>query len=228
LLDHVEMRTRAIDAAVRDGIAAGATQLVLLGAGLDARAWRMPELEEVRVFEVDHPSTQAYKRGRIEARPPRAKDVRFVAVDFARDSLDESLALAGHDSDAVTFWIWEGVTPYLPLAATRTTLSAIAARSARDSRLAVTYATSEASPLGSTFVRVALAGFRVLGEEIVGRMSTDAMRAELARVGYRVLDDASAREWAARYGGGRTRLLLVDERLVVAVSGGPLRASRAA
>src|SRR5271166_6052530 len=55
LLDHIEMRTRAIDTAVREGVAAGAAQLVLLGAGLDARAWRMHELSGVHVFEVDHP-----------------------------------------------------------------------------------------------------------------------------------------------------------------------------
>jgi methyltransferase (TIGR00027 family) len=228
LLDHIEMRTRAIDTAVREGVAAGATQLVLLGAGLDARAWRMPELAGVRVFEVDHPSTQAYKRARIGARVPDAREVRFVSVDFARDSLEDELLRAGHDPDETSFWIWEGVTPYLPLEATRATLSAIAARSAPGSRLAVTYATPLATPLGPTFTRVALAGFRVVGEQIVGQLSTSAMHAELADVGFRVLDDASARDWATRFGRGRPRLMLVDERLAVAVSDAPFHATRVA
>ena len=228
LLDHIEMRTRAIDAAVSAGVAAGAAQLVLLGAGLDARAWRMPELAGVHVYEVDHPSTQAYKRDRIGARKPEARDVRFVAVDFARDSLVDELARAGHDPDAMTFWIWEGVTPYLPMGAIRATLSAIAARSAHGSRLAVTYATPFATPLGPTFTRVALAGFRLVGEEIVGQVSTSAMHAELANVGFRVLDDASARDWAQRFGRGRPRLMLVDERLAVAISDAPPRELRVA
>jgi methyltransferase (TIGR00027 family) len=224
LLDHVEMRTRAIDAAVREGVAAGATQLVLLGAGLDARAWRMPELSGVRVFEVDFPSTQATKRARIGSRKPLAKDVTFVAVDFARDLLERELARAGQDANAQTFWIWEGVTPYLPLPATRGSLAAIAARSGPGSRLAITYGTPTATTLGPGLLRVGLLGFRAVGEAIVGLLSTDAMHAELRDAGFRVLDDASAREWAHRHGRGRPRIMLVEERLAVAIIDAPPRA----
>jgi methyltransferase (TIGR00027 family) len=224
LLDHVEMRTRAIDAAVREGVTAGATQLVLLGAGLDARAWRMPELSGVRVFEVDFPSTQAAKRARIGSRKPVAKDVTFVAVDFARDSLEQELARAGQDVAARTFWIWEGVTPYLPLPATRGSLAAIAARSGAGSRLAVTYGTEAATTLGPGLLRVGLLGFRAVGEAIVGLVSTDTMHSELRDAGFRVLSDASAREWADRHGRGRPRLMLVEERLAVAIIDGPPRA----
>jgi methyltransferase (TIGR00027 family) len=224
LLDHIEMRTRAIDAAVREGVTAGATQLVVLGAGLDARAWRMPELSGVRVFEVDFPSTQATKRARIGSRRPEAKDVTFVAVDFARDSLQDRLAAAGQDASAQTFWIWEGVTPYLPLSATRATLAAIAARSAPGSRLAVTYATTAATTLGPGLLRVGLLGFRAVGESIVGLVSTPAMHDALRDAGFRVLDDASARDWAHRHGRGRPRILLIDERLAVAIIDGPPRA----
>src|ERR1051325_4074894 len=60
--DLMALRTTAIDTAVRDAIAAGATQLVILGAGYDGRAWRMSELADVKVFEVDHPATQGDKR----------------------------------------------------------------------------------------------------------------------------------------------------------------------
>jgi methyltransferase (TIGR00027 family) len=228
LLDHVEMRTRAIDAALREGVSAGATQLVILGAGLDARAWRMPELAGVRVFEVDHPSTQATKRERIGGRPATAKDVVFVAVDFARDSLQAELARAGHDPAARTFWIWEGVTPYLPFEATRATLATVGASSAPGSRLAVTYGTPAASTLGPSLTRLGLAGFRAVGESVVGLMSTVRLHDALAAEGLRVLDDAPARQWAARYGRGRPRIMLVDERLAVAVSDGRPRASRAA
>jgi methyltransferase (TIGR00027 family) len=228
LVDHIEMRTRAIDAALADAVAAGARQLVILGAGLDARAWRLRELSEVRVFEVDHPSTQAYKRAQIGSRGAMAREVRFVAVDFARDSLEQALEGAGHDASALTFWLWEGVTPYLPIDAVRATLTAVSRRSSPGSRIAVTYGTPRGSPLGGAALRVALVGFRVLGEAIVGLISPEEMRDELAAVGYRVLEDLSATDWGSRHGGGRRRLLLVDERLAVAVTDEPPRASRAA
>jgi methyltransferase (TIGR00027 family) len=228
LLDHVELRTRAIDTALREGVTAGASQLVVLGAGLDARAWRMPELAGVHVYEVDHPSTQATKRARIGGRTPFARDVTFVAVDFGQDSLVERLAGAGHDAGAPTFWIWEGVTPYLPMDATRATLGAVASRSAAGSRLAVTYATPLAASFPPALTRAALLGFRAVGEQVLGLVSTDAMHRALQDVGLRVLDDASPRDWASRYGRGRLRLLLVDERLAIAVSDAPPRASHAA
>jgi methyltransferase (TIGR00027 family) len=228
LVDHIEMRTRAIDAALLAGVEAGLRQLVVLGAGLDARAWRMPELAGVHVFEVDHPSTQAFKRARMGDRTPDAKDVRFVAVDFGKDALADALKAAGHDARAPTFWIWEGVTPYLPLPAIRTTLAAIAERSAPGSRLAVTYGTPTGSPLGPTAVRLARVAFRMMGEELLGLLTPEAMRDELNDVGFRILDDLSATEWGERHGRGKRRLLLVDEHLAVAISDARPRASRAA
>lgn len=80
------LRTMAIDAGVRG--APALEQVVILGAGLDARVWRLTELADIPVFEVDHPSTQGYKRRRaadFESRPSH----RYVAVDFERDSLDQ-------------------------------------------------------------------------------------------------------------------------------------------
>jgi methyltransferase (TIGR00027 family) len=224
MVDHVEMRTRAIDAAVREAIAAGSRQLVILGAGLDARAWRMQELAGAVVFEVDHPATQAYKRARIAGRAAAAREVRFVGVDFERDALGEALGRAGHDASAPTVWLWEGVTPYLAPPAIRATLAALAARSAPESRIAVTYGTPRGSPFGPAAMRLARLGFRAIGEQLRGLLTPQAMHAELARAGFRLLEDTSARDWGARFGGGRPRLLLVDERLAVAVSGGPPRA----
>jgi methyltransferase (TIGR00027 family) len=218
LVDHVELRTRALDAALRAGVAAGIGQVVVLGAGLDARGWRLPELAGALVFEVDHPSTQAYKRARVEAREPAARAVRFVPVDFERDDLGAALARAGHDASARTFWLWEGVTPYLPLEAVRATLRTVGERSAPASRVAVTYGTPRASVLGERFVRAALLGFRMVGEPIVGLLEPAAMHAELERAGFRVDADTSPQEWAERYGGARRRVLLLDERIAVGVS----------
>ncbi|MEI8259783.1 MAG: SAM-dependent methyltransferase, partial [Deltaproteobacteria bacterium] len=138
-LDHVALRTAAIDAALTAAVVGGVAQVVILGAGLDARAYRMGELSGAVVFEVDHPSTQRYKRRHIAGIAPLAREVRFVTVDFERDDPGALLAASGHDASAATFWLWEGVTPYLRPAAIEATLAMIRARSAPGSIVALTY-----------------------------------------------------------------------------------------
>jgi methyltransferase (TIGR00027 family) len=129
-------RTVAVDDAVRAG---AAPQLVILGAGLDGRAWRMPELADAVVFEVDHPDSQRDKRARVGALAQAAREVRFVSVDFERDKLDDALAAAGHDPSRPTTWIWEGVVMYLSLADIEASLQVIARRSTPGSRLVIVY-----------------------------------------------------------------------------------------
>ena len=92
----------------------------------------------------------------------------------------------------------------------------------------MTYGTPTGSPLGATAVRVARAAFRLIGEELLGLLSPEAMRAELEAAGYHVVEDLSPQQWGERFGDGKRRLLLVDEHLAVAVSDGPLHESRAA
>jgi methyltransferase (TIGR00027 family) len=129
-------RTVAIDDAVRARLA---PQLVIVGAGLDGRAWRMPELAGVQIFEVDHPASQRDKRDRAGALGPAPGALRFVPVDFTRDQLDTALASAGHTPGEPTTWIWEGVVPYLRRAEVASTVEAIGRRSAPGSRLVVNY-----------------------------------------------------------------------------------------
>ena len=129
-------RTVAIDEVVRARLA---PQLVIMGAGLDGRAWRMPELADVEVFEVDHPASQQDKSERVGPLRPLAMSLRFVPVDFTRDRLDEALASAGHRDTATTTWIWEGVVPYLSRTEVAATVDAVAGRSVEGSRLVVNY-----------------------------------------------------------------------------------------
>ncbi|MBX6355030.1 MAG: class I SAM-dependent methyltransferase [Micromonosporaceae bacterium] len=144
-------RTVAIDDAVR---ARPVRQLVIVGAGLDDRAWRMPELAGVTAFEVDHPASQRDKRDRAAALPPPLAALRFVPVDFSHDSLATILASAGHAAHEPTTWIWEGVVPYLRRAEVAATLRAIGDLSAPGSRLVVNYqAPALRAVLGRLFVR---------------------------------------------------------------------------
>jgi len=146
-------RTVAIDDAVRER---PGPQVVILGAGLDGRAWRMPELAGMAVFELDQPASQQDKRDRAAGLPglPPA----FVPVDFGRDRLTDALAGAGHRTRPATTWIWEGVVPYLTEADVTATVAAVAARSAPGSRLIVNFQTpSRSSALGRLAARAMMA-----------------------------------------------------------------------
>lgn len=184
-------RTVAIDDAVR---ARPATQVVILGAGLDDRAWRLDELADVDVFEVDHPASQRDKRGRVGDLPPRARSVRFVPVDFGRDRLDTALVAAGHRADKATTWIWEGVVPYLSRAQVARTVEAVRALSAPGSRLVVNYqAPSLSAFLGLRLVRAlaALTRQRSLwaDEPLRSAWTPRAMAGLLATYGFQVISD---------------------------------------
>jgi methyltransferase (TIGR00027 family) len=174
-------RTVSIDDAVRE---ASSPQLVILGAGLDDRAWRMPELGETTVFEVDHPDTQREKRERVAALSQAARDVRFAPVDFTRDNLDDALAAAGHDPALATTWLWEGVVMYLTPADIEATLAVIKRRSASGSRLIVMYH----SP--ALMLRLIGPIVRRMGEPLRSSFTADTMRALLARYGFGVVWDA--------------------------------------
>ena len=124
------IRTRFIEERLEQAIRDGVSQVVILGAGFDTRAYRLTELLQVaHVFEVDQPSTQEYKKRRIRETgievPP---NLTYVAVDFRHDKLGDVLAAAGYDSGQRTFFIWEGVTMYLPEAAVEETLRWVAAQ----------------------------------------------------------------------------------------------------
>jgi methyltransferase (TIGR00027 family) len=173
-------RTVEIDEAVRH---AAAPQLVILGAGLDGRAWRMPELGDAVVFEVDHPDSQRMKRERVTGMMPSAKEVRFVPVDFTRDSLSDALAAAGHDATLPTTWIWEGVVMYLTPAEVEKTLSVVAPRSAPGSCLVILY-TSPAWLLHIVGLLV-----KRLGEPFRSRFTAQEMRTLLEKHGFAVVRD---------------------------------------
>jgi methyltransferase (TIGR00027 family) len=136
-----QLRTRFIDEDVEIFAASGGRQLVLLGAGFDCRAWRLPALERATVFEVDHPATQAKKRALMGREPARARVV-FVPWDFEREPLERlraRLGLDGHDAHAATMTISEGVLPYLTDEAVEATFAAVAQYSGPGSLFTFTY-----------------------------------------------------------------------------------------
>lgn len=216
LLDHVALRTTAIDEELAMALDRAVEQVVILGAGLDARAWRMDALARAVVYEVDVASTQRLKRERLEHRAPRAREVRFVTVDFARGELDAQLARAGHDPARPTIWLWEGVLPYLPLEAARETLATIRARSAPESVLLATYMTPEHLKVPARLLPAVTRAFALLGEPLIGALEPVAIRSLLEETGFDPRHDSGSPDWArARLRRGRP-LIEITERLVIA------------
>jgi methyltransferase (TIGR00027 family) len=173
-------RTLEIDNAVRK---AQTPQIVILGAGLDGRAWRMAELDGSVVFEVDHPASQRDKRSRSERLKPTAREVRFVPVDFAHDDLARALAAAGHDPMRPTTWIWEGVVMYLERRDIEATLQAVQARSSLGSRLIIAYH----QPALMLFVIALIVRF--MGEPIRSVLTPKQMLDLLDRYAFKVRTD---------------------------------------
>ena len=199
MADMIALRTAAIDAAVRGAITNGATQLVILGAGYDGRAWRMGELAGVKVFEVDHPATQDDKRVRVNELQHPIGNVSFVSIDFERESLNSVLERAGHDRSQKTCWIWEGVVMYLTRDAMRATLTDVAWRSASGSTLIVNYHTAHRR----LFARIM---FRLIGEPQISAYTPEEMEAELRSAGFSVQDDSGMVDWNSQLAGAQAKV----------------------
>ncbi|WP_394844825.1 class I SAM-dependent methyltransferase [Pendulispora brunnea] len=218
-IDTVALRSSAIDAAWAEAYELGVRQLVILGAGLDARAYRLDSLRGVRVFEIDHPATQQFKRARAASLQSPAESLRYVPVDFARDDLGGALRNAGLRTDERAFVIWEGVTMYLPHRATAETLANLSAIVPSGSRLAMTYL-EPATRSDEPFVRRNLRRWILSrsGEPQLGLMHREHATQLLEAAHFRPLSDENRVEFAARFSdeSPEETVNALGERLVVA------------
>lgn len=218
LVDHIALRTEVIDLHLTEALRSGIRQLVILGAGLDMRAWRIGSPLEVCVYELDHPSTQRYKRERVSAlTPPR--DIRYLGVDFERERFCERLLDSGFDPTEPSAWIWEGVAMYLPDAAVRKSLDQITEVSRGGSCMMMTYRVPGALPLGAIGRIVVPALFSAAGEALKGALHPEEVVSMLAPE-WQVSYDDNNLGWKAITGSEASAVSsFVSERLVVAVRG---------
>jgi methyltransferase (TIGR00027 family) len=118
----IAARSRFADEKLALAVAAGTRQVVIVGAGLDTTALRNAG-KDLKLFEVDHPATQAWKREQLrEAELVVPANLTFAPVDFERETLGQGLARSGFDASQPAFFIWLGVVPYLTQAAIFATL----------------------------------------------------------------------------------------------------------
>jgi methyltransferase (TIGR00027 family) len=207
---HTEniLRIRYAEDRLQEAVAAGAAQYVILGAGLDTFSLRQGELaERLRIYEVDHPGSQAMKRERLIAiNGSVPANLVLVPVDFETDRLDEKLTGAGFDTGTPAFFSWLGTTYYLTREAIRDTLEGISAVAAPGSRIVLDYKyPRRLIPEHSLLFADKVDRFVAKrGEPMRSMFAPEELSAELARAGFTELDSVPPEEQARRYLQGRT------------------------
>jgi methyltransferase (TIGR00027 family) len=194
-------RSRIAEDALSKAIERGLRQVVILGAGLDTFALRNPHAARIRIFEVDHPATQAWKRRRlVEAELAPPPWLTFVPVDFERDDIEGMLSGAGFQRTSAAFFTWLGVVPYLTHDAIASTLDYMA--STQNSEVVFDYmeppeALSEEMRRAVTERTTQL---EKTPERSVSRFEPVGIAAILRAHGFGDIEDVSFQQIASRFG----------------------------
>jgi methyltransferase (TIGR00027 family) len=217
-------RSRIAEDALASAVALGVRQYVVLGAGLDTFAYRNP-YADLRVFEVDFPATQQWKRERLAAGDIAVPDsVTFAPIDFDREQLADILANAGLNPDRPAFFSWLGVTPYLEPPTVLATLRTIAQFARGGGGVAFDYAVPPESLSLMQRAAVAMLAARVAehGEPFRGYFDPTDLATALSSMGFTTIEDLGQREINARFFAGRRDSLQVGAagRIMTAVTVG--------
>jgi len=200
------VRSRVAEDEAAQAVSAGTRQMVILGAGLDTFGYRNPQ-PRLRVFEVDHPATQAWKRERLAAQDIRVpRSLAFVPVDFETQSLEARLGAAGLRADRPVFFSWLGVTMYLSREAITQTLRYAGSRCAPGSTIVFDYLPAAATlPAAVRRSRDALAArVAASGEPWISDFEPAELAALMRAQGFRTVRDLDADALQARYFAGRS------------------------
>jgi methyltransferase (TIGR00027 family) len=198
----IAARTRFAETAVAAGARRGVRQLVVLGAGLDTFACRNPH-PDLRVFEVDHPATQAWKRQRLaQAAITAPESLTFAPVDFERIGLAEGLQDAGFDAARPAIFTWMGVVPYLTELAIFATLGFIAGLAA-GTEVVFTYSDPPQSMPASAAAahRRRAARVAALGEPWLSFFTPRSLHQRLRGLGFGEIEDLGPTEVSIVYFG---------------------------
>jgi methyltransferase (TIGR00027 family) len=207
-------RSRFAEDELARAVAAGVKQYVVLGAGLDTFACRNP-FPGLRVYEVDHPSTQEWKRGGLRrAGIVVPESVRFTPVDFQNETFAEGLSRVGFRSDEPAFFSWLGVTMYLNRDTVHSTLRAII-KMCPANGVVFDYSVPRASlSLLNKLVFDALSKrVAAAGEPFIGFFDPAELAELLKQMGFREIESLDADRINARYFAGRSDRLRVGGAL---------------
>lgn len=200
------VRARVPEEVLERELALGVDQYVILGAGLDTFACRRSDLAgRLRVFEVDHPDTQRWKRSRLhELGVDPTVEVVYVPVDFERQTLQGALEGAGFEFDARAVFSWIGVTMYLTIEAIEATLTTIGS-AAPGSRVVLTYNVPQEalSGLGAQTEGLLTKIVADMGEPMVSLFRPAEIEQVLRRLGYTSVEHFGPEEALNTYFPGR-------------------------
>lgn len=187
----IAVRTRFAEDALSAAVQRGATQLVILGAGLDTYAYRTAFADRLRIFEVDHPATQVWKRERMaEAGIRIPPHLTFAPVDFEKETLTDGLHAAGFDPMKQTFFTWLGVVPYLTEEAVFSTLSFVAGiRSGAHVVFDYANPPDPGRPEFAAAHDLLAARVAAVGEAFKSYFEADTVHAKLRSIGFREIED---------------------------------------
>lgn len=194
-------RSRYTEDCFAEAAARGVNQYVVLGAGLDTFAYRT-ERRGLRIFEVDHPATQGWKRERLaSAGIGIPETLTYAPVDFEHETLHDGLARAGLDFGRPAFFAWLGVVPYLSREAIEATLGFVVREMKRASEILFDYAepmedrnAAQSRALAELAKRVA-----EIGEPLRSFFKPEDLRRDLRALGFSVVEDADAAALNAKY-----------------------------
>lgn len=201
-------RTRFIDDCLANAIENRIEQLVILGAGYDTRALRFSALKEkVKVFEIDHPATQQFKLRQLKKYLWDLKQyVTYIPVNFEEKDFGQELLAHGYDRTMKTFFIWEGVTYYLPAEVADDTLSFISKNCASGSEIVFDYFPASMAA-GTCKLPEALPLGRILntfGETILFGISPENMAGFLGKHGFKIIQSLAAENYKKAYFKGKS------------------------
>ncbi len=208
-INNVISRARYTEDTLEEAFRQGVKQYVILGAGMDTFAFQRPEmLDELEVFEVDHPATQEFKLHRLtELGWKYPAKLHFIPIDFTKKSLVTALTRSSsYDPKIKSFFSWFGVTPYLPQKDVLATLRFIADVAPSGSTLVFDYIDTAAfiPEKLSPQMRELLEYLSKIGEPMKSRgFNPSTLAEELACLGFQLHEDLSPTYIEGRYLQGR-------------------------
>lgn len=202
LTGQVVGRSRYAEDLLQQAIEKKITQYVLVGAGLDSFILRQAQqYPNLKIFEVDHPDTQAAKQRKLQRFGEIPKNVEFVAIDFEKESIADALSRSSFKQDKPAFFSWLGTTHYLEPQTTLDTLKSIAKIAAPKSEVVLDYSIdyrelSGVERFGSLFVSQFT---RFLKEPLKGQFRPKLFHDSVNHMGFEVAEDLSGDGLSHRY-----------------------------
>ena len=213
----VTARERYIDDFLIACLSEGLDQVVILGAGFDTRAYRIAGIEKTRVFEIDHPATQAVKLKRLKkVIDPLPGHVTFIPVDFNTQTLGERLLSSGYNEQGKTLFIWQGVTYFLTAEGVDSTLAFIANHSGPGSAVIFDYFYNETlRDTSRSDVKMMRRAARLTGEEYLFGIDEGQIEPFLTQRGFRDVRNVALEDLKRLYFTGPNAGRVVPEGIAI-------------